>query len=624
MPKSYVENSVVEKLYTPLLNIFFTIVIFYTSELGKFLAIYGAPITTSIIWLPTGFAVAGFLLFGTRIWPGIFLGNFLYSFLHLYLHSKSIMPSLLTGSFIAALSLFETYLASYVMKRYSSPGYFATVKDVAIFIIPATLLVSILSATLGMAALYFYDPTLFKLPVLLSTWTAFWVEDTLGLYVLVPLLVVWSTQRLQINFKDHLLEFTALVAGFSLISILTFIWGDPFAHLFILLSLWSAYSFRMHGATLANFLIAMIIVIPTGLNYGAFALHTTNPYLTLTTFIDVSVIASLVLAALMNEREAALLAVKNKNIDLTDAFETHMEGFKDIHSDIVAKEKLTSSLSLLTLGLARQLHLPLKRINNLIKASIVSLGRIQESVRDHSSKVGPELSTSLFGHLKILENYLHDILKFEKQAGKMSQMIQEQASLSTKDKQQTREVNLNKLLTLCLNQAAKHFANKHPEFTFVGKTEFDEDSEMPIAFPQDLAHAFIYFINHSLESMHRKKRQLNNSYQPTLLIKTQNLANTMEVIIQDNGLGATEDQVKSYFHSFVKDKDLDSQAYDLSLAHDIIIYIHDGDLKVSSEKGQFFKIVVTLPKRSTIQLGRSSYYEKITSADAGRGKSPRP
>jgi integral membrane sensor domain MASE1 len=578
-----------------LLNVFFTIVIFYTSELGKFLALHGAPIAISIMWLPSGFSVAGFLLFGKQIWPGIFLGNFLYSFIHLYLDSGSTVAPFFTSLFIGAITASQALFIAYIMKRFSSRSLFTTAKDILIFLV-STLLTCMLANALTTIPLYFYDKSFFTPSTLLTVWNYFWIEDTLGVYVITPLLVVWSSQRQQNHFLSHFPELIALVVSSSIVSILTFIWGDPFAHLFVPISLWAAYVFKMHGATMATFLISLIIVIPTGLNYGAFATHTAYPYLTLTTFIMVCVVSSLMLAALINEREAAWRIIKSKNIDLTDAFQTHMEGFKEIHTESLEKEKISSSLGMLIFGLAKQLQTPLKRLNNLTKASIVSLNRVQEAMRSSQEKMSHEVFHFISGQIKILDGYLHDILKCEKQADKMGHMIQEQASLSSKEKVKIKEVNINKLLTLCLNQSAKQFISKHPHFSFIGKTQFDQEAEMAIVFPQELAHALIFFIKHSFELMFNKKTKLKEIYDPELLIKTINHDNKIEVIIQDNGVGASEEEVRNYFHSFVKDKSIDTKTYDLSLAHDIIVYVQKGDIKVYSEQGSFFKVVLTLPK----------------------------
>ena len=51
---------------------------YLTGKLGISLAI--PPGYATAIWPPSGIALAGILLYGYRVWPGILLGSFLINF----------------------------------------------------------------------------------------------------------------------------------------------------------------------------------------------------------------------------------------------------------------------------------------------------------------------------------------------------------------------------------------------------------------------------------------------------------------------------------------------------------------------------------------------------------------
>src|SRR5438876_11701830 len=51
---------------------------FCAGKLGLLLAFFNASV--SPVWPPTGIALAALLLWGYRLWPGIFLGAFLVNF----------------------------------------------------------------------------------------------------------------------------------------------------------------------------------------------------------------------------------------------------------------------------------------------------------------------------------------------------------------------------------------------------------------------------------------------------------------------------------------------------------------------------------------------------------------
>lgn len=579
--------------YLLFLNIFFAILIFYSAGLGRYLSLYGAPISISLIWPAAGFSLAGLILFGIRIWPGIFLGNYAFVFLQIYLDSHSTFDASVTALAVASAALMEAVLAFIIIHRYSSPQYFTTLKDIFVFLVPATLLVCMLAATLGAFVLYIYALPTEK--VITYAWNAFWVEDTLGMYTFVPLLIVWSSHTPAVKFKDHALQASLMIISFILISIFTFFWGDPMAHLFIPLSLWAAYTFRMHGASLAIFLISLIIVIPTGLGYGAYALTTLYPYFTLSTFLAVTISTSLILAALMNEREDAYRIIEKQKAILQEAFQVHMEDVKEVHGEIYTKERLSSSLGLLTAGIAKHLQIPLKRINNLTKASVYTLTRIKEALYSYKDP-------ALQNNFKILEGYLHSILTFEKQADRIGKIIQEQSSLVNPAKIKVKSVNINKLLNTCILQVSVLSEKKDPDFRFTVVKDFDKEAEISLAFPQDLAQAFLYFLTFAINDMKEKKLKKEH-YDPTLHVKTLNYEDRGEVIIQGNGRGLSEKEVHELFHSIITSTPAeDAQGFDLALAHDIIVHVHEGEIKVESKEGEFLRIILILPKpqKSTI------------------------
>src|SRR5437762_2941153 len=81
-------------------------------KIGLSLAIVHPSATA--IWAPTGIALAGLLLLGYRVWPGIFLGAYLVNVTNEITYG-SVGPSL--G--IATGNTLEALLGSYLVSRYA-------------------------------------------------------------------------------------------------------------------------------------------------------------------------------------------------------------------------------------------------------------------------------------------------------------------------------------------------------------------------------------------------------------------------------------------------------------------------------------------------------------------------
>src|SRR4051812_24658543 len=68
----------------------------------------------SLIWPATGLSLAGFILFGTWIWPGIFLGAFLVNL--------TTAGSILTSIGIAAGNTLEGIVGGFLIRKFAGGG----------------------------------------------------------------------------------------------------------------------------------------------------------------------------------------------------------------------------------------------------------------------------------------------------------------------------------------------------------------------------------------------------------------------------------------------------------------------------------------------------------------------
>ena len=371
-------------MYTAFVLIFYNIVlalvIYGNAEIGKMLGIKGQPLPISVVWPPTGFALAALLILGLKVWPGIFVGNFVYNFLHLYHIDQLYIEQPLLAPFATAVavamgSLLEGLLGFYILKRYCSKGYFNTVKDILIFLVPVGLCTTFIASTIGGISLAIYAKINWNIGI--DIWSTFWIGDTMGIYVFTPLLVVWTLLKPTVTIREYPWQALVMVVAFIAIALLTFVYQYPIAHFFIPLCIWVPYRFRMHGATLAVFFMTLAFIIPTSVGMGPFNTNfVSDPLALLISFLEIIVASCLILAALVNEREAAWRQVQNHNIDLQQAVEMRQEELKEKNSEIFYQEK-RASLGLLTGGIARQIMVPLHRINTFIKTSLETVKVLQ-------------------------------------------------------------------------------------------------------------------------------------------------------------------------------------------------------------------------------------------------------
>jgi PAS domain S-box-containing protein len=164
---------------------------FITGKLSLLLAIppgYATP-----VWLASGIALGGMLLFGYRVWPGILLGSFLVNVWTSFDTTTTVamVKSILLPTFIGVGATLQALLGTLMIRRYvgfpSSPGRLGDVAKIMVLGGPVSCLVS---AGIGVASLLSFGGLEWSDSVFhLGTW---WLGDTLGVVVIIPLILAWG------------------------------------------------------------------------------------------------------------------------------------------------------------------------------------------------------------------------------------------------------------------------------------------------------------------------------------------------------------------------------------------------------------------------------------------------
>jgi len=256
----------------------------------------------SLVWPPTGIALAAVLLAGRRIWPGIFLG--------------AAIANMLTGApWLAAAGIatgntLEAVVGAYALSRI--PGFRLSldgVRDVLAMIVLAAALSTMISATIGVASLY--TAGLVQQPKLAETWRTWWIGDAIGALLVAPAILVWSKRPRVHPSARRLVEAVVLTLGLVLASLVVFIapitsGGGPLgqAYVFFPLLMWAAIRFGQRGSVTASVVVSAIAVIGTVMGRGPFIQPTLHEsLLALQTFIGITAATFLVLGASVSERE---------------------------------------------------------------------------------------------------------------------------------------------------------------------------------------------------------------------------------------------------------------------------------------------------------------------------------
>lgn len=274
------------------------VVYWVAGKLGLQLA-FVHPSATAV-WPPTGLTLAALLLFGYRVWPGIFLGA--------YLVNISTAGSMATSLGLAVGNTLEGLVGAYLVNRFANGrNAFDRPQDVFKFAVLAGLGSTMVSATIGVTSLSlggYADWANYG-----AIWVTWWLGDAAGALILAPLLVLWGN-HLKVQWRwQQGLEAAALGLLIVLVSQAVFsevLFDEsqkyPLEFLCLPLLVWTALRFGPREAATATFLIAGIAVWGTLHGSGPFARDTPNEsLLLLQAFMGTSAMIAMSVVAAVNE-----------------------------------------------------------------------------------------------------------------------------------------------------------------------------------------------------------------------------------------------------------------------------------------------------------------------------------
>src|SRR5229473_3379044 len=276
------------------------VVYFCAAKLGLGLA-FVHPSATAV-WAPTGIALAAFLIFGFRVWPGIFFAAFLANL--------TTAGSVLTSIGVATGNTLEGVVGCYLVTRFARGRHaFERTLDIFKFAFLAGMVSTIVSATVGVTTLSLGGFALWARYG--SIWSTWWLGDAVGAVVVTPLVLLWR-ENPRLNWtREQIVELALLFLGLFFTAWIVFggrfhseVKNYPLEYLCIPFLILAAFRFGRRKAATATCVLAGIAVWGTLRGFGPFSREALNTSLLLVqSFVGIVAVTSLALAAEVSEHK---------------------------------------------------------------------------------------------------------------------------------------------------------------------------------------------------------------------------------------------------------------------------------------------------------------------------------
>jgi len=127
------------------------------------------------------------------------------------------------------------------------------------------------------------------------------------------------------------------------------------------------------------------------------------------------------------------------------------------------------------------------------------------------------------------------------------------------------------------------------------QTNFDNGIGKINIIPQDIGRVLLNLFNNAFYAVNEKKKNADETYQPTVIVQTKKIDNNIEIRVSDNGNGIPQKVVDKIFQPFFTTKPTgEGTGLGLSLSYDII-KAHGGEIKVETKENEGTTFIIQLP-----------------------------
>ena len=300
----------------------------------------------------------------------------------------------------------------------------------------------------------------------------------------------------------------------------------------------------------------------------------------------------------LNERQRTLevkVAERTQQLKLNNQqLEESMTQLKNVQEQLITQSKL-ASLGTLMAGIAHEINNPLNFVIWLADIVIKTAEELQLEIEQEYEYLPLEVAENI---KEIINKLTEDSTDIRNQAKRIELTIQSMTFSADRPAFPPQLIDINELVSSTIKIVSYSLQYKYNDFNVSLITDYDSSIGQVNVIAQYVSRTLISIIDNACQAAYEKSLT-GQVLTPEVTIKTRNLVerDSVEITVQDNGIGIPENILDKIFDPFFTTKTPDKgTGVGLYFAHDLIVNKHGGQIEVKSQPSIGTIFTVILPK----------------------------
>ena len=273
--------------------------------------------------------------------------------------------------------------------------------------------------------------------------------------------------------------------------------------------------------------------------------------------------------------------------------ENTQKEIENLRKQISQQEKM-ASLGLLSAGIAHEIQNPLNFVINFSKVSQKLLKDMQEVL----DELGDVLQDDSVEEIKeIMSDLEGNMSKIEENGNRASSIVRGILLYSRGKDDEYIPTDLQQLTKeyVWLSYHAVRANNK--SFNVSIQEDYADGLPLVKIIPQDFSRAVLNLMNNACYAVFSKSKEATGTaYQPTIRISLKKEGDRINLAIEDNGQGISEEIKKKLYTPFFTTKPIgEGTGLGLSITKSIIEQKHNGTIEMDTRPGEYTRFTISIP-----------------------------